>query len=182
MKIRSREQLTEFVNDGNKVKYVFFWGHEEKAGKVSKTCFSQWYDSVFEDDGNQFITTEHYMMYHKAKLFEDKKVGEKVLGASSPGEAKALGREVRGFNQELWNEKRFEIVVNANLDKFSQNPDLRDFLLNTGNRVLVEASPLDKIWGVGLAQDNTAIENPNTWEGLNLLGFALMEVRDRLRM
>jgi hypothetical protein len=180
LNIRTREELVDFVNHGNKVKYVFFWGHQEKDGQVTKSCFSQWYDSKFEEDGNEFITAEHYMMYHKAKLFGDNKAYEKVLSASNPGEAKAVGREVLGFEQELWDEKRFEIVVKANLSKFSQNPELKEFLLNTGNRVLVEASPVDKIWGIGLAQDNSASENPNTWKGLNLLGFALMEVREQL--
>ena len=180
MKIRTKKELINFVNYGNKVKYIFFWGHQEKVGQVTKSCFSQWYDSKFEEDGKEFITAEHYMMYHKAKLFGDYKASEKVLTATNPGEAKAVGREVLGFVQELWNEKRFEIVVNANLAKFSQNSELKEFLLNTGNRALVEASPLDKIWGIGLAQDNPAAENPNRWKGLNLLGFALMEVRDRL--
>ena len=180
MKIRTRDQLVDFVNHGHKVKYVFFWGHQEKGSQVSKSSFSQWYDCTFEDDGNKFISAEHYMMYHKAKLFGDGKACEKVLLASNPGEAKAIGREVLGFNQKIWDEKRFEIVVNANFAKFSQNSELQEFLLNTGNRVLVEASPVDKIWGIGLAQDNPASENPNAWKGLNLLGFALMEVRDQL--
>lgn len=180
MKIRTKDQLIDFVNYGNKVKYVFFWGHQEKGMEVSKSCFSQWYESAFQEDGHKFITAEHYMMYHKAKLFGDDKACEKVLRASNPGEAKAIGREVIGFDQEVWDEKRFEIVVNANLAKFSQRKELSDFLISTGNRVLVEASPVDKIWGIGLAQDNPASDNPNTWKGLNLLGFALMEVRDRL--
>ncbi|MCL2914524.1 NADAR family protein [Shewanella corallii] len=180
MKIRTREELVDFLAHGNKVKYVYFWGHQEKGKQVTKSCFSQWYESKFEDGGNEFMTAEHYMMYHKAKLFGDSKACEKVLAASKPGEAKAVGREVLGFEQDLWDEKRFEIVVNANLAKFSQNSALRAFLLNTGSRVLVEASPVDKIWGIGLAQDNPLSENPNTWKGLNLLGFALMEVRELL--
>lgn len=180
LKIRTREELIDFVNHRNKVKYVFFWGHQETGGQVTKSCFSQWYDSKFEEEENEFITAEHYMMYHKAKLFGDDSACQKVLSSGSPGEAKAVGREVLGFEQELWNEERFKIVVNANLAKFSQNSELRQFLLNTGNRVLVEASPVDKIWGIGLAQDNPASEDPNAWKGLNLLGFALMEVRDQL--
>ncbi|KZN40115.1 hypothetical protein N483_18170 [Pseudoalteromonas luteoviolacea NCIMB 1944] len=180
LKVRTKEKLADFVNQGNKVKYVFFWGHQEKSGQVSKSCFSQWYESKFQEDGNEFFTAEHYMMYHKAKLFGDYDACEKVLSARSPAKAKAIGREVLGFEQTLWDEKRFEIVVNANLAKFSQNADLKAFLLSTGNRVLVEASPVDKIWGIGLVQDNPASENPDSWKGLNLLGFALMEVRDRL--
>ena len=162
------------------MKYIFFWGHQEKGSEVSKSCFSQWYESAFEEDGNRFITAEHYMMYHKAKLFGDHNACNKVLHASNPGEAKAIGRGVQGFNQELWEENKFDIVVKANFVKFSQNSELKNFLINTGTRVLVEASPVDKIWGIGLAQDNSASENPNTWKGLNLLGFALMDVREQL--
>ncbi len=181
MKIRTRDQLVDFVNHGNKMKFVFFWGNQEKGSQISKSCFSQWYYCTFEEDSNHFISAEHYMMYQKAKLFGDSDACKKVLRASNPGEAKAIGREVVGFNQETWDEKRFEIVVNANLAKFGQNNELREFLINAGSRVLVEASPVDKIWGIGLAQDNSAAENPNNWKGLNLLGFALMEVRDQLR-
>lgn len=180
MNIRTAAQLSTFINHGKKVKYIFFWGHKEKGNTVTKSCFSQWYSCSFREDGNEFITAEHYMMYHKAKLFCDNKACERILRSNNPGEAKALGREVLGFNQVLWDKKRFEIVVNANLAKFSQNHDMREFLIKTGSRILVEASPVDKIWGIGLAQDNPASENPNTWKGLNLLGFALMEVRDLL--
>ena len=180
MKIRTKETLIDALARGNTLKYIFFWGHQEKGGQVTKSCFSQWYDSPFEEEGHEFLTAEHYMMFHKAKLFGDSRACERVLAARSPGEAKAVGREVVGFEQSLWNEKRFEIVVKANLAKFSQNPALAAFLLNTGNRVLVEASPVDTIWGIGLAQDNPAAEDPNTWKGLNLLGFALMEVREQL--
>lgn len=120
------------------------------------------------------------MMYRKVLLFGDSEAAQRLLSANNPGEAKAIGREVKGFDQASWDAHRFEIVVSGNLAKFSSNPALREFLLNTGNRVLVEASPVDKIWGVGLAEDNPACENPNLWKGANLLGFALMEVRDQL--
>ena len=126
------------------------------------------------------MTAEHHMMYKKAILFGDNCAAEKLLSASNPGEAKAIGREVLGFNQETWNEHRFEIVVSANAAKFSSNPELKNFLINTGSRVLVEASPVDKIWGIGLAEDNPDCHNPNLWRGTNLLGFALMEVRYQL--
>ena len=180
LKIRSRKELAEYVNHGNKVKYVFFWGHQKPKSGVSKNCFSQWYDSPFESEGNHFMTAEHYMMYRKATMFSDDSATQRLLSAGNPGEAKAIGREVIGFDQQKWVAHRFDIVVSANLAKFSGNPDLKDFLLSTGNRVLVEASPADKIWGIGLAEDNPACENPNQWKGTNLLGFALMEVRDQL--
>ncbi len=181
-KMRSKEQLIDYVNHGGKVKYIFFWGHQRNSDQVTKSCFSQWYDSTFEEGGNQFMTAEHYMMYHKANLFGDFQAAEKVLKAKNPGEAKAIGRAVVGFNENVWEQERFDIVVNGNIAKFSQNEELARFLKDTGDRVLVEASPVDKIWGIGLSQDSSDCENPNNWRGLNLLGFALMEVRDQLNI
>lgn len=181
MKIRSKEQLQEYVNKGKKIKYVFFWGHQEQGDTVSKSCFSQWYESTFSENDIEYMTAEHYMMAEKAKLFGDNETYQKIIKATNPGEAKSLGREVQGFDESKWGENRFQIVVSGNVLKFSQNQKLREFLLNTSNRVLVEASPVDKIWGIGLAVDNQKAENPNLWKGQNLLGFALMEVRDILR-
>ncbi len=180
MKIRSREELAEYVNHGNKVKYVFFWGHQKSTSGVSKSCFSQWYDSPFESGGSHFLTSEHYMMYRKAVLFGDDSAAERLLAAGNPGEAKAIGREVLGFDQKKWDAERFDVVVSASIKKFSNDPKLKAFLLSTGSRVLVEASPADRVWGIGLSEDSPACENPNQWKGENLLGFALMEARDQL--
>jgi ribA/ribD-fused uncharacterized protein len=180
LKICSREDLIDYVAQGNRVKYIFFWGHKKPAKGLSKSCFSQWYDSPFESETKSFSTAEHYMMYQKAMLFGDIAAAQKVLLAGSPGEAKSIGREVLGFNESIWQQRRIAIVVNANLAKFRSHPALREYLLNTGQRVLVEASPVDKIWGVGLAADDVAIEDPQLWKGQNLLGFALMQVRDQL--
>lgn len=178
MNLENREQLQEFVNSGNKVKYLFFWGHQKPKSGVSQSCFSQWYGSSFEKNGVTYLTAEHFMMAKKADLFGDTEVLEKVLNAKNPGEAKKVGRTVKGFNEEKWLQHRFDIVVEANMLKFSQNPELKEYLLNTGNRVLVEASQVDKIWGIGLASDDSKAQNPNQWKGLNLLGFALMKVRN----
>ncbi len=120
------------------------------------------------------------MMAEKARLFNDEPVLNRILKARSPGEAKKLGRLVKGFNEEKWSEHRFDIVCRANYAKFSQNPKLKQFLINTGTKVLVEASPVDKIWGVGLAATHDHIHNPRLWKGLNLLGYALMVVREPL--
>lgn len=120
------------------------------------------------------------MMYDKAKLFGDADAMDKALQAKNPGAVKAVGRSVKGFDQAVWNENKFDLVVKANLAKFSSNDELKGFLLNTEKRVLVEASPVDKVWGIGLAEDNDAAQNPNLWKGENLLGFALMEVREQL--
>lgn len=180
MKIRSRKELVDYVNYGNSVKNLFFWGHQKPKEGVSKSCFSQWYDSAFETEGHHFMTAEHYMMYRKATLFNDKVSAKKALKATNPGAVKAIGREVIGFDQQVWEKHRFEIVVAGNIGKFQAYPEIKHFILNTGNRILVEASPVDRIWGIGLAEDHPDCSNPNNWKGENLLGFALMEVRDRL--
>jgi len=180
MKIKTKEELTNYVNKGNKVKYLFFWGHQSNGNTISKSCFSQWYPSPFSEGGNNFATAEHYMMYGKAKLFGDTDAMEKALNAKNPGAVKAIGRAVRGFDASIWDANKFDLVVKANLAKFNSSDDLKRFLINTDTRVLVEASPVDKIWGIGLAQDDKAASNPNLWKGENLLGFALMEVRDQL--
>lgn len=120
------------------------------------------------------------MMAQKAALFGDDTARFEILNAASPGAAKALGRKVQGFDETQWIEHRYSIVVKANEAKFSQNAGLRRFLQQTGSRILVEASPVDRIWGIGLAAEDERVSNPNRWRGLNLLGFALMDVRNRL--
>ncbi len=121
------------------------------------------------------------MMAQKAALFGDTEIERQITESNKPGEAKALGREVRGYIEEVWDAHKFGIVVQGNIYKFSQNKALGDYLLTTGDRVLVEASPVDAIWGAGLAADNPKIQTPHLWRGTNLLGFALMEARDFLR-
>ena len=163
-------------------KFLFFWGHQpNEDGSISKTCFSQWWLSSFEVDNVTYKTAEHWMMAKKAELFKDHAVLEKILQAKSPAEAKKLGRQVMNYHENLWLAARFEIVKEGNNHKFNQNPELKTFLLNTKNRVLVEASPVDAIWGIGMAGDHKDVMNPEKWRGLNLLGFALMEVRDELK-
>lgn len=121
------------------------------------------------------------MMTAKALLFGDAGAAESIRTAPHPGSAKALGRQVRGFEEQRWAERRFDVVVAGNLAKFGQHPDLRDFLVGTGSRVLVEASPRDRVWGIALAASDEQATSPEHWPGTNLLGFALMEVRERLR-
>ncbi|HEX7869876.1 MAG TPA: NADAR family protein [Chryseobacterium sp.] len=163
-------------------KFLFFWGHQpNKDGSISKTCFSQWWLSSFEVDNVIYKTAEHWMMAKKAELFNDNEVLAKIIKANSPAEAKKLGRQVKNYDDKLWLANRYEIVKQGNYHKFSQNKDLKTFLINTKGRVLVEASPVDPIWGIGMATDHKDVSNPEKWKGLNLLGFALMEVRDELK-
>ncbi len=180
--VRSVAQLRELSDAGEQPKYLLFWGHRPPtASGVGKGCLSQWWPAPFTVDGVVYPTAEHFMMAGKALLFGDSEAAERVVQASHPGAAKALGRQVRGFDEHLWAEQRFGIVVTGNMAKFSQHPQLGQFLLATGDRVLVEASPHDRVWGIGLAAEDERAASPRTWQGLNLLGFALMEVRHRLQ-
>lgn len=103
------------------------------------------------------------------------------MNCREPKEIKALGRKVRGFDESVWNKVKYSIVLNGNFRKFTQNPKLREFLLSTGENILVEASPYDAIWGIRMSANNENAQNPMKWKGQNLLGFALMEVRDEIR-
>ncbi|MEV2278958.1 NADAR family protein [Nocardiopsis sp. NPDC049922] len=173
--------VDELVAATGRPEYVHFWGHRPPAsGGVSASCLSQWWPAAFTVDGIAYPTAEHYMMAGKARLFDDAEAADRIVAAKHPGEAKKLGREVRDFDQEVWEAARFGIVVDGNVAKFGQHPELRSFLLGTGKRVLVEASPRDRVWGIGLGAGNEDAERPERWRGLNLLGFALMEARARL--
>ena len=178
---RSVEELTRALDAGRRFKYVYFWGHRPpRGGGVGAGCFSQWWPSPFEVDGVRFATAEHYMMWRKARLFGDEEIAARVLSAVHPKQAKDFGRRVRAFDEEAWVAHRYDIVVEGNAAKFAQNPDLRRYLAGTGKRVLVEASPVDRVWGIGLAVDDPRAEKPRAWRGLNLLGFALADVRAQL--
>ena len=179
---RTVDELVAFVLAGGQPDFLTFWGHRPPAaGGVGKGCLSQWWPVDFTVDGMTYPSAEHFMMAAKALLFGDTETADRVRQAPNPGAAKALGREVRGFDEQRWAQRRFDLVVAGNLAKFGQHQDLLGFLLGTGSRVLVEASPQDAIWGIGLAADDDRAASPENWPGLNLLGFALMEVRHQLR-
>lgn len=174
--------IEKLISENQNNKYLFFWGHQpSKDGTITKTCFSQWWISPFVVNGITYKTAEQWMMAKKAELFNDSEILEKIMQVNSPAEAKKLGREVKNYVDIVWLENRYEIVKQGSFHKFNQNPDLRTFLINTKDRILVEASPVDPIWGIGMASDHKDILIPEKWRGLNLLGFALMEVRDELR-
>jgi ribA/ribD-fused uncharacterized protein len=168
-------------NAGETFSFLYFWGHRPRRdGQMSSSCFSQWFEASFEIDGVRYAAAEHFMMAEKARLFGDTETLARILVADTPGAAKAFGRQVKGYEEAAWEARRFDAVVEGNLAKFSQNAALAAFLRSTGNQVLVEASPVDAVWGIGLAGDAPNAQDPNTWQGLNLLGFALGVVRDRL--
>ena len=151
-------------------KYVFFWGE----------VFSNWFPCEFEIDGIKYNCTEQYMMHQKALLFGDLGIAGRIMESPNPRFQKALGRQVDGFDKEKWEAVCSSIVFKANYAKFTQNEELKQQLLSTGNRILVEASPEDAIWGIGIGESFTGVEDPKNWRGFNLLGWALTLVRQEI--
>lgn len=179
--VGSQEALIRAVRAGARVGYLHFWGHRPRPdGRIGASCLSQWWPAPFTVDGVAYATAEHWMMAAKARLFEDAAAERAALAAGHPAEAKKAGRLVRGFDEAVWARERFRIVVEGSVHKFGAHPELLAYLLGTGDRVLVEASPVDRVWGIGLAADDEAAMDPERWRGPNLLGFALMEARERL--
>lgn len=175
-------QLLDDFEWGKELKFLFFWGHQNKLDKeVGKFCLSQWYRIPFVVNGVTYQTSEHWMMACKALLFNDNACYSKIISSNSPGQAKEFGRKVVGFDEDIWKKYRFQIVKYGNIHKFGQHPFLVKYLLDTQDHVLVEASPVDTIWGIGLSEDDENSRNLYCWRGANLLGFALMEARDWLR-
>lgn len=157
-------------------KYVFFWHADGENGMLGN-----WYPCGFIKDGISYVHTEQYMMAQKALLFDDQEIFAAIMKETSPKKCKALGRKVRHFDNSVWNREKEKIMFDGCYAKFSQNADLKEFLLSTGDKILAEASPLDRIWGIGLSADNPKATDPNAWPGQNLLGKTLMKVRDRLK-
>jgi len=165
-----------------RIRIIFFWSHEApRDGSISKNCFSQWWKAAFIVDGLEYKTAEHWMMAGKARLFNDEIALRKILAVKTAAEAKKLGREVFNFVPSIWEEQKYPLVVQGNLYKFSAHPALSTFLLSTGEHIIAEASPADNVWGIGLAADHPDAGYPEKWKGENLLGYALMEVRDLLK-
>ncbi len=146
--------------------YVFFWGG----------VFSQWFPSNFIIDGVEYTSCEQYMMAKKAILFKDYISLDKIMNTKIPKEQKALGRAIKNFDKDKWEAVCREIVYEGNYAKFTQNPDLKDALLATGNKEIVEASPEDNIWGIGMRESHSDILDKSKW-GTNWLGEAIMRVR-----
>lgn len=167
---------------GKNLEYIYFWGHHpKKDGSISKSCFSQWWKSSFNIGHVKYLFMEQYMMAEKARLFGDKEMEEKIMSSNDPNKIKGFGCKVSNFNEEIWNDIKYSIVINGNYNKFIQNDKLKAFLLSTEDKILVEASPYDNVWGIQMSEEDVDIKNPKLWRGENLLGFALMEVRNEIK-
>ena len=178
----SIEDLKTDYLKGKNMEYEFFWGHQpSKSGKIINTCFSQWWKCNFCDDEEEYNCAEQYMMARKALLFDDYEIFGQIMECKEPKKTKALGRKIRNFNEDVWNDYKYNIVYEGNLLKFAQNKQLREYLLSTKDKVIVEASPYDGIWGIKMSRDDLNAKNPLKWRGENLLGFALMGVRKELQ-
>lgn len=173
--------LIDQYENGQELSFLYFWGHTPSAQTIDKACLSQWYPASFVVNNITYPTAEHWMMAEKARLFRDDVAARGILAAETPKDAKAMGREVCHYNEDIWDACKYEIVVRGNIHKFNQNRDMGEYLLSTGDSILAEASPVDAVWGIGLPADSPSIKNLYLWRGQNLLGFALMEVRDFLR-
>ncbi|MFP2959750.1 NADAR family protein [Myxococcus sp. 1LA] len=160
------------MSDAGQSRFTFFW--------QSESPFSQWHPSEFVVDGVQYLCAEQYMMAGKARLFGDEETLASILKSKSPKTQKALGRKVRGFDNARWEKARERIVYEGNRAKFTQSPELLKALLATAGTELVEASPMDRVWGVGLAEEDPRIHHPAKWRGLNLLGKVLTKLREDL--
>ncbi|ANF97356.1 NADAR family protein [Paenibacillus bovis] len=155
-----------------KEKFTFFYR--------SESPFSQWYPAVFVVGEYTFDSAEQYMMYGKAMLFGDKEIADKIRSAKHPRQQKQLGRQVQHFDKKVWDEHARQIVYEGNHAKFTQNKELLEALLATKGTTLVEASPTDRIWGIGLAEEDPRVHNRSTWRGTNWLGEVLTELREQL--
>jgi len=178
----SVEQIRKLFSEGKELEYLMFWKPQSSSDAgITKSCLSQWQKTDFWSVLDEYCCMEQFMMANKALLFGDEEIYKQIMQCSDPKQMKALGRKVKNFDEAVWDEVKYSIVLNGNYLKFSQNPRLRDFLLSTGDCILVEASPYDAIWGIKMGQTDENVFNPLKWRGQNLLGFALMEVRDEIR-
>lgn len=171
---------TKWAIDNPRPLLMFYEHFPETPGRVTEICLSQWYPCEFYH-GRDLICVEQYLMAQKAALFGDRITGDKILEATDPAEMIRLGRTVSDFDQKLWDELKYTIALNGIWRKFIQNYKLRQYLLSTGDSVLVHAAPDDDIWGIGCGAKDPRAWDPSQWRGQNLLGFALMEARDKLR-
>lgn len=155
---------------------VAFYGQRGQYGS-----FSNFYPARFMVGQVEYCNSEQFIMYQKAMLFGDDKTAKEILATNDPNTCKKLGRKVYPFSDEMWAIHRWELCLPGIYSKFVQNPELCQVLLSTGDNLIAEYSPYDRLWGIGMNASNPNVQNPSTWYGGNLLGRLLMEARNCLR-
>lgn len=174
----------ENIMDTYKDYYAYFLNYTKNGFEVfsqATDILSQWYKCAFADEnGVRYRFTEQYMMAQKAKLFDEQDSYNKIMSKKDPKIIKELGRNVKNFDQSIWDANKIDIVFTANRLKFTQNAELREYLISTENRYIVEANPNDTVWASGLMADDPSIFDPPSYKGENLLGKILMHIRDVL--
>lgn len=171
-----KSKLDYIPNMEEETRFILFCGHSGKYGFLSN-----WYPSSFTLNNITFACVEQAMMYGKAILMGDKESARLILTTMDPKRMKALGRQVKNYDDKLWNQHRERVVTEAILAKFEQNVDLKIKLIGTGKDILVEAAHYDKIWGIGMSESHPDSRTPEKWLGLNLLGKCLMTARSQLK-
>ena len=178
----SNDWLLEQLQQDKAFKYLYFWGHRpRKDDLIGKSCLSQWFAAGFTHEGLHYPTAEHWMMRNKALTFNDQTIAAAILANPDPRAAKAFGKKIADYDYKTWYNVKHEVVKQGNILKFGQNPTLNDFLLATDAIILVEASPNDAMWGIGMSATDAERVSPEDWKGTNWLGWCLMEARDALR-
>lgn len=158
--------------------YILFFGSREG----NKFCeFSQWYRIEFKCDGIKYFNMEQFMMSQKALLFNDIESRDRIMSTTNPGYIKSLGRLVKNFDVNIWDENKYEIILRGNRCKFTQNENLLRLLMSTGDKIIGEASKYDRVYGIGLTDENAKNLDHNDWPGDNLLGKCLMQIRQENR-
>lgn len=160
--------------------FVFFWKPLDKGGKTGTHVLTSWHNAPFKVNRVSFSCVEQYLTAEKALLFEDQVVYKLSLKKMHPKEYRELAGDILNFDETLWEKHRVDVVFQGNFAKFSQNKQLKEYLKNTKDKIIVKSSPYDAIWGIGLAKDHENAIKPELWQGGNLLGFVLMEVRAQL--
>ncbi|KJE19628.1 ribA/ribD-like protein [Frankia torreyi] len=178
---RSIEDLRRLEHQAAPLRFRYFWGQRQAvADGTGAGCLSLRWPARFAVDGVDYPSAQHYVLARKAGLFGDQAAAEAVLALPAPISLAAIGRRIRGFDEAVWDRHRYAVALAANSAKFAQNAILRTYLAGTAGLVLADISPRDRVWGIGCDRDDDRAGRPSAWPGRNLLGFALMEVRDAL--
>lgn len=172
--------LKHQYDNGVRPSFLFFNVKSGEAASSKHAILSQWHPSPFVVAGDRYAHAAHWMMVQKARLFDDHQAVSDLLAGRDDSDIVKRGRNIEGFDQHRWDKVKYDIVLQGNLHKFSQHKTLQVYISSTHPMVLTEASPEDPVWGIGMHEKAPDASNPHRWNGLNLLGFALMEVRDIL--